>query len=125
MRADGLGSQGCRLEMGGAMLRCSHCGTADGARKASEYELARCMPPATLDNQNGVLSCSGVRSAPGIPDGAYKHSCQGCSTRDGTLTCSHCSAANGRQLLSSIELGGCGAPNVIDNQDGTLRCRSA
>ena len=65
--------QGCRLELGGAVVRCSHCGTADGARRESDYEVARCAPPAALNNNNGVLTCAGVPNAAGIPEGSYRN----------------------------------------------------
>ena len=113
--------QGCSVE--GARLRCTHCGTADGARVASEYELSRCQPPAKLDNNNGRLTCKGVPSASDIPEGKYSRSCEGCSVEGGRLTCSHCSAADGRQLFATFVVSGCSPPSYLDNQDGQLKCK--
>ena len=104
-------------------MRCSHCGTADGARRESEYEVTRCAPPAALNNNNGVLTCDGVPNAAGIPEGSYRNSCQGCMLDGSTLSCTHCGAADGRQRVATIELASCQPPGDIDNQDGALRCK--
>ncbi|KAL1496089.1 hypothetical protein AB1Y20_014715 [Prymnesium parvum] len=114
--------QGCRLEQSGAVLWCSHCSTASGARREAEYELRRCAAPAALDNHDGKLFCSGVRSAADIPEGAFRHSCQGCSQQSGVLSCSHCSTADGRQLAAELTIAGCKQPAEIDNRDGVLVC---
>jgi hypothetical protein len=114
---------GCSLSLGGALLTCSHCPTADGARYLSTYETARCPAPAQLDNNNGHLVCSGLRNAPNLPAGGYADSCQGCAVDEAgeQLFCSHCSAADGRQLFSSHRLDECAA-RTFDNRDGELVC---
>ena len=94
---------GCSLSLGGALLTCSHCPTADGARYLSTYETARCPAPAQLDNNNGHLVCSGLRNAPNLPAGGYADSCQGCAVDEAgeQLFCSHCSV---EIAVSSVEI---------------------
>lgn len=117
--------QGCRLEDDGSTLRCTHCSPGDKKRPvASSYQMSRCMLPASLQNQHGVLTCVGVPSEPGIPEGNYKESCQGCQLQEaGTrLTCTHCAASDGRQRESSYEVQRCSKPGMLENRDGLLSC---
>ena len=113
---------GCSLSLGGALLTCTHCGTADGRRAAASYETARCVAPAQLDNNNGRLVCSGVPNQAGaLPGGGYSNSCQGCSVGDGRLVCSHCGTSDGRQIVGLHELSSCKS-GTFDNRDGVLVC---
>jgi len=114
--------QGCRLEGKDTKRRveCSHCGRANGKQRKANYFLHRCPSPAYLDNQDGILTCLGIGNADGIPPGGYKDSCQGCSMKGTELQCSHCRAANGKQLSSKVTMANCkGAP---DNNNGRLVC---
>ena len=51
------------------MLSCTHCGQMDGWRSASSYDVARCPLPGNIDNNNGMLQCSGLPNVGGIPEG--------------------------------------------------------
>ena len=114
---------GCSLSLGGALLTCTACSTADGRRRTTSYEPARCPLPATLDNNNGRLVCSGLRNAAGVPAGGYVHSCQGCALDEDNewLRCSHCGTADGRQIEAAHRIAEC-ASGRFDNQNGVLRC---
>ena len=88
---------------------------------ASAYPLARCPPPATFGNNNGRLTCEGLRNAAGLPDGGYLRSCGGCRWEDDEIKCSHCAAADGRQVEAAAK-GKCPQGSALDNHDGKLVC---
>lgn len=115
--------EGCRLE-GGAFLRCSHCGTADGRRVKAAYDLARCPPPGSLDNQDGKIVCTGLPHAEGIPSGGFRTSCLGCRLGGDQLICTSCRRADGSEVESSLALSSCylSPSHGVDNSDGSLVC---
>eukprot|EP00929_Paragymnodinium_shiwhaense_P050889 TRINITY_DN25620_c0_g1_i1.p1 TRINITY_DN25620_c0_g1~~TRINITY_DN25620_c0_g1_i1.p1 ORF type:complete len:1033 (+),score=90.75 TRINITY_DN25620_c0_g1_i1:64-3162(+) len=116
---------GCKIEADGKSVVCSHCSTSDGHRRESSYSLDRCPAPHTLDNNDGVLVCNGIPNADNIPPGGYRDSCHGCAlSADGRfLKCTHCLAADKRQLESVVDVTGCPMPPAkIDNQNGKLAC---
>eukprot|EP00927_Polykrikos_kofoidii_P023245 TRINITY_DN21477_c0_g1_i1.p1 TRINITY_DN21477_c0_g1~~TRINITY_DN21477_c0_g1_i1.p1 ORF type:complete len:1391 (-),score=209.07 TRINITY_DN21477_c0_g1_i1:87-4259(-) len=123
------GSSGTKIKM----VRCTHCSVAGkGGPTESSYSVARCQAPGVLENLGGVLTCTGVPNGLGLPDGGYNQSCQGCRVERGNnsegvaseiLRCTHCKAADGRQVESSTDLVRCKRPpGTIDNQDGLLFC---
>lgn len=114
---------GCKLAHEGRILGCSQCGTSDGNRKAASYDMTRCLPPSTLDNQDGVLVCLlAEANEAGIPAGGYQGSCLGCKVLSGTLHCSHCLTSARQQKDSSIKVEECAPPRTIHNSDGRLTC---
>lgn len=115
--------QGCRRA--GDLVECTLCRRADGQQAPASYDVRRCTPPAALDNRNGILICRGVPDTPGVPPGAYRDTCQGCSldANRGALRCSHCLTADGRQVPASLSLLRCAAPPALENRDGALMCR--
>merc|ERR1711879_839948 len=83
-----------------------------------------CKRPAYIDNTNGKLVCKGLKNREGIPSGGYQKSCQGCQVdaERSELTCTHCNAADGRQIPGVYDLRRCRPPAQIDNQNGILTC---
>jgi len=116
--------EGCALRPDGVTMDCSHCNTPDGSQHAGSYDISRCPLPYRLDNDHGILTCNGVPSGTDIPKGSYTNSCQGCRKLVGTtlLLCSHCKAADGRQLESTYDLARCPSTGDLDNQNGLLAC---
>ena len=68
-------------------------------------------------------------NAASAPPGTYLGSCGGCALADGgaALACTHCDAADGRQLESTLrDPAGCREPHgTIANDDGRLKCERA
>eukprot|EP00747_Dinoflagellata_sp_TGD_P091448 gnl/TRDRNA2_/TRDRNA2_165055_c1_seq1.p1 gnl/TRDRNA2_/TRDRNA2_165055_c1~~gnl/TRDRNA2_/TRDRNA2_165055_c1_seq1.p1 ORF type:complete len:412 (+),score=53.20 gnl/TRDRNA2_/TRDRNA2_165055_c1_seq1:181-1236(+) len=126
---------GCTLEMENlhrpwdAVVKCTHCGKANGRRQSSSYRMSRCPVPGFLDNQDGTLTCENLPSHWGeVPDGAYRGSCAGCKreARNGEpwVACSHCKKSNREQVEAAIRFKECTPPDwTIDNQDGQLKCK--
>jgi hypothetical protein len=115
---------GCMLTDGGALLKCTDCGRADGGRVPAAMHVSRCPPPGAIDNNNGVLQCKGLENQPGLPSGGFSDSCSGCTvTADELLTCTHCSSADGSQHDSSLDLSTCHSLS-IDNHNGQLVCNN-
>jgi len=116
--------QGCKLEDGGKMLRCSHCFTSERRQLESTISLELCPRPSKVDNNNGNLVCQGLPNSDNIPEGGYRNSCSGCQLEDGgaRLRCSHCFNAMGEQRLSDLDLTKCARPLDVDNQDGKMTC---
>jgi len=115
---------GCKLEDGGSMLSCSHCGTKQGSRRSSAISLSRCAPPAAVDNQDGQLVCVGLANGAGIPDGPYTKSCQGCVLEgdSSVLRCAFCAGGATGPVEASYELSRCPSPGKLENGRGKLVC---
>jgi len=111
----------CQLINDGSLLQC-RCSAADASRRLSSIKVEDCRAPGVIGNDNGLLICSGLPNSPGIPGGGYRDSCQGCTLQERVLKCSHCRAADGRQLASMLDLRDCPPDRNIDNRDGDLRC---
>eukprot|EP00930_Biecheleria_cincta_P005737 TRINITY_DN10667_c0_g1_i1.p1 TRINITY_DN10667_c0_g1~~TRINITY_DN10667_c0_g1_i1.p1 ORF type:complete len:650 (+),score=80.68 TRINITY_DN10667_c0_g1_i1:243-1952(+) len=109
--------------VGDSMLACKHCRDKDGRQHTTSYDASRCVAPASLHNENGMLTCQGVPNGPDLPEGGYLGSCQGCYLRKGVLGCSHCRSTSGQQLESLLLMSECSAKGAeIQNSDGTLWC---
>ena len=116
--------RGCSLNAQGTALRCSHC-RGGGPAAHSELVLASCHTPQLyIDNIQGELQCKPAPNAADIPSGRYASSCEGCRLTDGgtSLACPHCTAADGRRLGSTYEIGRCPSPAQLDNNNGRLFC---
>eukprot|EP00439_Symbiodinium_sp_Y106_P080286 s740_g19.t1 len=115
--------KGCALSNG--LLECSHCSTAAGRQMPSAFPLNACPAPASLDNDNGKLRCQGLPNEPGIPEGPYLNSCQGCQVQNAELSCKLCRRADGQQIAAAFSVSSCPFPARLDNQDGRLQCIAA
>ena len=72
-------------------------------------------------NNNGRYNNNGYGNY-GIPVGSYQQSCSNMRMRGSTLSAS-CSAGNGQQIFSSIDVNRCNSSgNAIWNDNGRLRC---
>lgn len=63
-----------------------------------------------------------AKNAPNIPVGQYQRYCDGCTLKDGVLTCSSCVNDDGNKRPSSIKVNTCKANEEIIDNDGTLDC---
>ena len=113
--------RGCALD--GELLRCTHCPKTCGTRVESSIAVEAC---AAFGNSGGQLICDAPANGEGIPAGSYTGSCGGCTMDDAgeTLTCTHCTGADGAHHSSSLSVHSCGEGEQLGNADGQLACES-
>jgi hypothetical protein len=119
----------------------ANCTNNSGQRVRSTINVNACAN-ADIGNINGQLSCvrngnmygrgrgrygrgrSGLyraRYSSGLPPGSYAQSCTNASLSGSTLTAT-CTAANGQQITSYLDISQCRSTDDIGNVNGQLRC---
>ena len=86
---------------------------------ASSIDTATCGDEL-ITNRAGMLACKQSHQ-PGLPQGSYLESCEGCLLQAGTLACTACRNAAGGEAAS--ELRDATACASIGNADGHLECQ--
>jgi len=109
------------IRMNGTLLSAT-CNRAAGGTARTSVDIRDCTA-GNIENHDGTLACTSTTAAEFnyLPGGSYLESCSGIS-RSGLVLSATCSAPNGSQVQSSLDLTTCRHGAGIQNRNGNLAC---